>query len=35
LRNFGGLTVDLIHPGDHGMIEMGENIARQLKTLLG
>ena len=34
LSNIGGLTVDLIHPGDHGMIEMGERIAGQLSPLL-
>ena len=34
LRNIGGLTVDMIHPGDHGMIEMGEHIAKHLKPLL-
>ncbi len=35
LSNIGGLTADLIHPGDHGMIEMGERVARRLKPLLG
>ncbi len=34
LGNIGGLTVDLIHPGDHGMIEMGERVAGRLKPLL-
>lgn len=34
LRSIGGLSVDLIHPGDLGMIEMGENIAAELKSLL-
>ncbi len=34
LSNIGGLTVDLIHPGDHGMIEMGERVAGRLKPLL-
>ena len=29
-----GLTADLIHPGDNGMIEMGRNLARKLKPLL-
>lgn len=34
LTDVGGLTVDLIHPGDLGMIEMGERIARELKALI-
>lgn len=34
LGNIGGLTVDLIHPGDHGMIEMGERVAGKLSPLL-
>ena len=34
LSNIGGLTVDLIHPGDHGMIEMGERVAGKLSPLL-
>lgn len=34
LTDMGGLTVDLIHPGDLGMIEMGEKIAGQLKELM-
>ena len=29
-----GLTADLIHPGDCGMIEMGRNLAARLKALL-
>ena len=29
-----GLTVDLIHPGDLGMIQMGENLAKRLSALL-
>ena len=34
LRNAGGLTVDLIHPADNGMIQMGENLARKIAGLL-
>ena len=30
LTDIGGLTADLIHPGDHGMIQMGENLAQRL-----
>jgi lysophospholipase L1-like esterase len=29
-----GLTHDLIHPGDHGMIEMGRNLAARLASLI-
>jgi lysophospholipase L1-like esterase len=35
LTDKGGLSVDLIHPGDFGMIEMGERIAGRLKGLIG
>ncbi len=35
LADIGGLTVDLIHPGDHGMIQMGENLAWRLRGMLG
>ena len=35
LRDISGLTADLIHPGDNGMIEMGRNLAERLKALLG
>lgn len=35
LRGYGGLTCDLIHPADGGMIEMGENLARVLQPLVG
>lgn len=35
LADIGGLTVDLIHPGDLGMIEMGEKIAERLEGLVG
>jgi lysophospholipase L1-like esterase len=34
LRDVGGLAVDLIHPGDLGMIQMGEQLAKRLKPLL-
>ncbi len=34
LTDFAGLTTDLIHPADDGMIQMGENIARRLLPLL-
>ena len=29
-----GLTVDLLHPGDHGMIQMGERLAAKLQPIL-
>jgi hypothetical protein len=35
LSDIGGLTVDLIHPGDNGMIQMGENLARRILPRLG
>lgn len=34
LTEFRGLTHDLIHPGDHGMIEIGRNLAARLAGLL-
>ncbi len=34
LADMGGLTTDLIHPADDGMIQMGENIARRLQPLI-
>jgi lysophospholipase L1-like esterase len=34
LRNFEGLSEDLIHPGDAGMIEIGENLAEFIRPLL-
>jgi len=34
LTDITGLTPDLIHPADNGMINMGENLARKLKALL-
>ena len=35
LTDFGGLTPDLLHPADNGMIRMGENLARKLKEIIG
>jgi len=35
LTDFGGLTPDILHPADHGMIQMGENLARKLKEIIG
>jgi len=29
-----GLTTDLVHPGDHAMVRIGENLARELDPLL-
>jgi len=34
LKDIGGLSPDLLHPGDQGMIFMGENLARQIKPLI-
>jgi hypothetical protein len=34
LSNWGGLTADLIHPGDHGMMEVAEKLAARLRPLL-
>ena len=34
LSDIGGLSVDLIHPADNGMILMGENLGRRLQALL-
>ena len=34
LADITGLTGDLVHPGDHGMIQMGENLAARLKPLV-
>ena len=31
LTGVGGLCVDLIHPGDHGMLEMGERLAARMR----
>jgi len=35
LRNFSGLTTDLIHPSDLGHIEMGRHLAEKLRPHLG
>jgi hypothetical protein len=34
LDDVAGLSPDLLHPGDQGMIFMGENLARRLKPLI-
>ena len=34
LNDIAGLSPDLLHPGDQGMIFMGENLARQIKPLI-
>lgn len=34
LQDFSGLTTDLIHPSDDGMIQMGENLARAMRPLI-
>lgn len=34
LDDIGGLSPDLLHPGDQGMIFIGENLARQIKPLI-
>ncbi|MFZ5570474.1 MAG: SGNH/GDSL hydrolase family protein [Thermodesulfobacteriota bacterium] len=34
LDDVGGLSTDMLHPGDQGMIFMGENLARQIKHLI-
>lgn len=34
LKNLEGLSDDLLHPGDAGMIEIGENLAAFIKPLL-
>lgn len=34
LTDIGGLTADMIHPSDLGMITMGENMARRISPLL-
>ena len=34
LADIGGLTTDLIHPGDLGMIQMGENLAKRLGAMV-
>ena len=35
LADLCGLTCDLVHPADNGMIQMGENLARRVRPLLG
>lgn len=34
LDNVGGLSVDLVHPGDRGMVTIGRNLAPRLESLL-
>ena len=34
LTEIGRLTIDMIHPSDLGMINMGENLARKLKPMV-
>ncbi len=34
LKDIGGFSTDLLHPGDQGMIFMGENLARYIKPLI-
>ena len=34
LTDICGLTIDMIHPSDLGMINMGENLARKLKPMV-
>ncbi len=34
LDDISGLSPDLLHPGDQGMIFMGENLARQIRPLI-
>lgn len=34
LTDIGGLSVDMIHPGDYGMINMGENLATKIALVL-
>lgn len=34
LTDIGGLTTDLIHPADNGMINMGGNLASRLEALV-
>ena len=34
LTDMGGLMVDMIHPGDLAMINMGENLANQIRPIL-
>lgn len=34
LKSIYGLSHDILHPGDHGMIEIGENLAKFMKVLI-
>jgi hypothetical protein len=34
LTDIGGLTGDLVHPADHGMVTMGETLACRIRTIL-
>ena len=34
LKEFGGLSIDLIHPADNGMIQMGENLASKVTEII-
>ena len=34
LTDISGLSADLIHPADHGMLEMGGRLAERLSALL-
>lgn len=34
LKDFGGLTSDILHPGSLGMIEIGENLAERIRPIL-
>ena len=34
LTDIGGLTSDLVHPADNGMINMGENLAARLRPII-
>lgn len=34
LKDFDGLSTDLIHPADNGMIQIGENLARYIRAVL-
>jgi hypothetical protein len=35
MLDLAGLSDDLIHPADHGMIQMGEVLAHELRARLG
>ena len=34
LTSISGLTVDMLHPGDYGMIEIAENLASRMGTIV-